>query len=77
MARGVRLLQAFLQRRKLLRSEFADRLPCSRPLLTMWLAGRRVPGRSNALAIERATGGAVPAASWDQRARRTAAREAS
>lgn len=50
--------------------------------ISAYLAGRRIPGVKNALAIERATGGAVTVESWEgapppkrrKPARRTAAR---
>lgn len=81
--RGVLLLSEFLTKRGLRRSEFADALPCSRPLLTMWLAANRIPNRSNAVAIQQATNGDVPVESWGEatgrrpvrsRARRSARR---
>jgi DNA-binding transcriptional regulator YdaS (Cro superfamily) len=34
------------------------------PQVSMWLSGRRRPGLTNAMKIELATKGAVPAESW-------------
>lgn len=45
-------------------SAFAEAHHLSSPLLSMWLSRKRRPGLRSAFALEEATGGAVPAASW-------------
>jgi DNA-binding transcriptional regulator YdaS (Cro superfamily) len=44
---------------------FAGRLGCSANGLSFWLNRRRRPNRRFANAIERETGGEVPASAWD------------
>jgi transcriptional regulator with XRE-family HTH domain len=44
--------------------QVARRLGVSRPAVQRWLQGVRLPGLRAALALERLTGGAVPARSW-------------
>jgi hypothetical protein len=43
----------------------------------MWLAANRIPNRSNAVAIQQATNGAVPVESWGEPTGRRAVRSAS
>jgi DNA-binding transcriptional regulator YdaS (Cro superfamily) len=60
---GRALLSGFLKRRKMSKAEFAALAGVPGPQVSLWLSRRR-PGLISALKIERATEGAVPAASW-------------
>jgi len=58
------ILGKYLADRLLSHAEFAAAAEVPRVMVSFWVHGRRKPGRDYALAIERATGGAVPASSW-------------
>jgi transcriptional regulator with XRE-family HTH domain len=61
---GPGLLARHLKAKNLTQSAFAEAAGLSSPLISMWLSRRRRPGLKSAVALEAATGGAVPAASW-------------
>lgn len=44
----------------------AERFGLSQGYVALLLAGKRIPGTRGAVAIERASGGAVPASAWLQ-----------
>lgn len=45
-------------------SEFCRRFGFAPPMVCEWVNGTRRPGRDNALALEAATGGQIPASYW-------------
>ena len=57
-------LAEFLKREGLTQPQFAAKVGCSQTMISRLCQGRRGPGLRLATAIERATGGAVPASSW-------------
>lgn len=61
---GPDLLAKHLKATRQTQSAFAEAHDLSSPLLSMWLSRKRRPGLKSAVALEEATGGAVPAASW-------------
>ncbi len=61
---GHALLRNYAKRNGLTPAALARELERSGPLVWMWLAGKRVPNRENALHIEGVTGGAVRAVDW-------------
>ena len=58
------LLTAYLKRERLSQAEFARSIGVTSAIVCMWVAGKRRPGLTSALAIERVTRGEVPAKSW-------------
>ena len=62
------LLGAYLSEYGLTHAEFAVAADVPRVMISFWARGHRKPGRDYALAIERATRGAVPAESWSEHA---------
>lgn len=58
------LLNRFLDDRKLNHTQFAALAKLDRPIVSHYCAGTRKPGLDAAFAIERATGGLVPAKAW-------------
>lgn len=67
------LLDQHIRSLGLTRSAFARRLGISAPYLTQILTGAKRPGLELAVAIERETGGAVPATAWIPQAKEGAA----
>lgn len=65
---GRDLLAAYLTEKKLTHEAFAARAGVPGPQVSLWLSGHRRPGLENAFRIQDATGGAVPASSWRERA---------
>lgn len=61
---GPELLARHLKAKNQTQSAFAEANGLSSPLVSMWLSRKRRPGLRSAVALEEATGGAVPAASW-------------
>ncbi|MCB5412161.1 helix-turn-helix domain-containing protein [Pseudogemmobacter faecipullorum] len=57
-------LATYLNKHRLAQRSFAERVGCSPSFLSDLLAGRRVPGLSLAVRMERATGGEVKAVHW-------------
>lgn len=57
-------LGAYLAKHGIEQHEFARSSGLPAPLISMWLSGKRSPGLDSAFAIERATGGEVPATAW-------------
>lgn len=57
-------LQAYLAQANLRQSEFADLVGSSQATISKLANGSALPGLELAVRIDRATGGAVPAASW-------------
>lgn len=57
-------LSRFLAEREMTQVKFAALSGVPQCQVSAYLSGRRKPGRENALAIERATAGAVPVSSW-------------
>lgn len=57
-------LGAYLLQHGMTQVRFAAESGVPQCQVSAYLTGRRKPGRKNALAIERATGGAVTVASW-------------
>lgn len=65
--KGPRLLAAYLRRQKMTYEAFAQEVGTSKSLVCMWLrAGSyaRTPSGDFRFAIQKATGGKVPAESW-------------
>jgi hypothetical protein len=62
-------LGEYLKRERLSHRAFAVRagFPHLHPMVGLWARGKRIPGLDTAFAIERATGGKVPAAYWSAR----------
>jgi DNA-binding transcriptional regulator YdaS (Cro superfamily) len=58
-------LAAYLTKEKLSQSEFGRRVATSGAVVCRWVAGQRTPTTRFALAIERATKGAVTVESWE------------
>lgn len=74
-------LAAYLSRHKIEQAEFSRRSSIRREVLWHYVSGDRRPGLKNALAIEAASDGAVPASYWPtftpratRRARRSSSR---
>jgi transcriptional regulator with XRE-family HTH domain len=63
---AARLLRIWMAAEHLKVAALARRLGCSREHLSNLRSGKSAPGRSLALKLERESGGAVPAASWDE-----------
>jgi transcriptional regulator with XRE-family HTH domain len=57
-------LQQHLETHNIARREFADRIGVDQSVLSRFCRGLARPGLDNAVAIERATDGAVPASYW-------------
>jgi transcriptional regulator with XRE-family HTH domain len=57
-------LQKYLDDNSITQREFAARVSSSPSYINEIVAGSKTPGLKLAFAIERATGGAVPASSW-------------
>jgi DNA-binding transcriptional regulator YdaS (Cro superfamily) len=57
-------LQSYIAEACLKQSALADTLGISRGYMSELVSGSKTPSLEIAVAIERATGGAVPAASW-------------
>ena len=64
-------LARFMAANDLTQVRFAQLSGVPQCQISAYLRGRRKPGRENALAIERATGGAVTTESWDAPRRRS------
>lgn len=66
MASGFDLLRTYQRETKLDQTQLAERFGVSPVLVHYWLSvpPQRTPGLRAAHAIERATGGAIPAESW-------------
>jgi DNA-binding transcriptional regulator YdaS (Cro superfamily) len=58
------VLGVYLKEHEIKQRVFAARLGVPAPLVSMWASGKRRPGRDNAIAIEVATKGDVPASAW-------------
>jgi transcriptional regulator with XRE-family HTH domain len=58
-------LGRYLKRAKLTQTAFAERSGIPQCQISLYVRRVRKPGRRNASRIEDATGGAVPASSWD------------
>lgn len=61
---GFSLLRKYLDEHEETQSAFAERAGVSGGALSDWLAGKRGPDITSAVAIQEATGGAVPVESW-------------
>jgi DNA-binding XRE family transcriptional regulator len=60
-------LRSFLARKGMTKDAFAKKVGVSRPAISVLLSDeRREPSLALAIAIERVTGGSVPARSWLQ-----------
>ena len=59
-------LGRYLSKAKLTQLEFAARSGVPQCQISLYVTGKRKPGRRNAEAIERATAGKVPVAAWDR-----------
>lgn len=57
-------LGAYLRKHGIEQGEFARLSGLPQPMISMWLSGKRSPGLESAFAIEKATGGEVPASAW-------------
>lgn len=68
---GARLLGAWMQRREYSAGAVARLIGCHRSFVSLLLSGKRKPSLNTALVLDRVSGGAVPAASWEH-ARRAA-----
>lgn len=68
-------LAKYLATNELSQAAFARRYGFKTPTLCQWASAERIPSLDNALALEIATGGAVPARYW-QTVRRKPARRA-
>jgi len=64
MSDPIAALRSYLRSRDEKPSAFAVRAEINESTLFHILSGRRSPGLEKALAIERATGGKVPASAW-------------
>lgn len=73
MLRRVNELARYLDSRHETQADFAARVGVTGPIVSMWVTGERRPNVDNAFAIERATGGVVPATAWLKRKRKKAA----
>lgn len=62
--RAAKRLARFLADGGLTQAAFAARVKVSAAVVCMWLSGLRRPGGWSAMAIERETGGRVPASLW-------------
>ena len=58
------LLAEYLKRKKISQSEFARLAGIPGPQICQWTNGPRTPSLVNALKIEQATRGAIPASYW-------------
>jgi hypothetical protein len=72
---GPKLLSRYLARSKLSYPAFAEKVGADRARIHRCARGERNPSLSLAVAIEEATGGAVPASSWPKRPVRRLARK--
>lgn len=61
---GPELLAKHLKAKRQTQAEFVEAHGLSSSLLSMWLSRKRRPGLESAVALEKATEGAVPVASW-------------
>ena len=61
---GLSLLKKYQRETQSTQAQLAERFSVSSVLVHYWLTGQRKPGLRTALAIEQATGGAIPAACW-------------
>lgn len=61
---GAERLRRYLDEKKQTQADFAARAGVSKASVSLWLAQHSLPGRSSALLIQSATGGAVPFAAW-------------
>jgi DNA-binding transcriptional regulator YdaS (Cro superfamily) len=57
-------LARHLEDKGMTQTALADRMGVSQALVNQWVTGRRRPNLDSAFAIERATGGAIPASYW-------------
>ncbi|WRH62073.1 MAG: helix-turn-helix transcriptional regulator [Fuscovulum sp.] len=57
-------LRTFLSQSGTTQAELAKEVGVSRPYMSELVGGTKIPSLENAVAIERATNGAVPASSW-------------
>lgn len=64
MVAGITRLSAYLRKHRLSQSEFGRACNLRRQLISKYLLGQGNPSLANAVAIERATKGAVAAKSW-------------
>lgn len=58
-------LREYLRASQIRHADFARQLHVDPSTVSRWLAGKSQPRISQAIAIESATGGAVPVGSWD------------
>lgn len=58
------LLAEYLRETATPQGDFAAQCGIDQPMVSMYLSGKRRPGLDAAFAIERASGGRVPAAYW-------------
>jgi len=63
-------LGRYLAKAKLTQVAFAALSGVPQCQISLYVTGKRKPARQNAVAIERATGGAVAISAWDRPARR-------
>lgn len=61
---GPSLLAAYLDRNGLSLRAFAEKVEAPVALVWRWRRGKGTPGNTYILAIDAATGGAVPASAW-------------
>ena len=59
-------LKTYLKKHKLTHRAFAAQagFPALHPMVSLWARGLRRPGGWNAIRIEKATGGKIPASYW-------------
>jgi DNA-binding transcriptional regulator YdaS (Cro superfamily) len=65
-------LSSYLDQKKLSKRSFAGQLGVAGAVISRYCSGARIPTTRFALAIEKATGGVVPASSWAQEEKRRA-----
>lgn len=66
-------LERWLKRKKISQNQFAEKSGISQSLLSKYIRRTRRPNVDQALAIERATDGAVPVEEWESSAAKGAA----
>ena len=67
---GKERLKKWIEARDLTHEAFAAMIGCDRTMVGSMLSGRRMPGRTTALLIEKITKGAVMAEAWDRAPRK-------
>lgn len=67
---GATLLSAYLNRSGKQQKELAAAAGLKPDIVSRYISGERVPGVTNAVAICRATDGAVPVESWARKTKR-------